>query len=98
MMKHFKITHSAFVAALFLSANAPVYADGLVEGMADGLNDMADAFVKAADSAAVKIKENVGPTAKKVGENVDGAVYKIADAISDAAARVKLQMSGSEEK
>ena len=85
-----------FVITIVTAAN-PAKADGLLEGMADGVNEAADYLIKAADTAAQNLKTATAPSAKAFADNVHQVAAQLADLLSDAADRVRQNAGGSGE-
>ena len=87
----------AFAILTVLAFPAPkVLADGLLEGMADGINEIADDALKAADAAGKKIKNDTAPAVKSFSENVNKIAFNVADFLSDAANRIRENAGSSQ--
>ena len=86
-----------FAILTILAFPAPkVFADGLLEGMADGINEIADDALRAADAAGKKIKSDTAPAVKSFSENVNKIAFNVADFLSDAANRIRENAGSSQ--
>jgi hypothetical protein len=76
-----------------LGMPSSVYADGLIEGMADGVNDCYDAVAKTVEDLGQRVDKQVRPSVEKFGEQVGHqlrqAVTGFLDGVAKAATKAK---------
>jgi hypothetical protein len=98
MKNQLRVIGILFNLALFLSVSTTARADGLIDGMADGINDSYTYVSKVFEELGDHLEQNVTPSVKNIGKQVQRSAIDILDGVTHVTNNLKQDLGAESKK